>query len=334
MVSMFPYLCTTKFQVSKMSKPHPNLSRYIVTSFFIALMALVAELTGQKEVVFPEAGALCVGLWLMPKAVWNVRSWQVPVLLTAAALIGLGINVLISVCFEVRFALAFVMVIALLCLVRCNMYPVVSAAMLPVLINTTSWVYPMSVLAISSILAIVRKWIPQMERVEYQCHGWLHWIGLTVALCFLLALEAVLTHLTLNSTPSTLNYALVPPLVVTMIEFANRKSGFRQRPWTIWGLILAAAVIGTSTEWLLHRFLGLPMAIGALLSAVLMLLIFRRYKPFAPAMAISMAPMLLPDAVLPYFPLLAAVGSAYFIAVGMFCFPPTAVFPPTDGNKD
>ena len=118
MVSMFPYLCTTKFQVGKMSKPHPNLSRYIVTSFFIALMALVAELTGQKEVVFPEAGALCVGLWLMPKAVWNVRSWQVPVLLTAAALIGLGINVLISVCFEVRFALAFVMVIALLCLVN------------------------------------------------------------------------------------------------------------------------------------------------------------------------------------------------------------------------
>lgn len=64
-----------------MAKPHPNLSRYLATLFFIAFMALVAELTGQKEVVFPEAGALCVGLWLMPKAVWNVRSWHVSVLL-------------------------------------------------------------------------------------------------------------------------------------------------------------------------------------------------------------------------------------------------------------
>ena len=82
-----------------------------------------------------------------------------------------------------------------------------------------------------------------------------------------------------------------------------------------------AAMIGTATEWLLHRVSGLPMAVGASLSAALMLLLFRRCKPFAPAMAISLVPMLLPDAVLPYFPLLAAVGSAYFIGVGMICYP-------------
>ena len=277
-------------------------------------MAMVAEITDQREIIFPEAGALCVGLWLLPKAVWNVRLRQVPLLLTAAALIGLGINLFVPVCFEIRFALAFCIVALILRLARCNMYPVVSAAMLPVLINTTSWVYPVSVLVISLLLAVGRVWLPQTDRTEYHPYSWLHWLKLAAALCLFLAIEATLN---LNFKLSTLNYTMVPPLVVTMIEFANRKSGFRERPWTIWGLIIAAAVVGAVAEWGLHRTLGLPMAVGALLSAVAMLLLFRRFKPFAPALAIAMVPVILPDTTLLWFPLLAAVGGAYFIGAGM-----------------
>ena len=277
-------------------------------------MAVVAEITGQREIIFPEAGALCVGLWLMPKAVWNVRIRQVPLLLTLAALIGLGINMFLPVWFEVRFAVAFCAVVLMLRIVRSNVYPVVSAAMLPVLINTTSWVYLVSVMVISLMLAVGRVWLPQTDRTDYHPYSRFHWLKLAAALCLFLAVEAVLT---LNFKLSTLNYAMVPPLVVTMIEFANRKSGFRDRPFTIWGLIVAAAVVGTAAEWGLHRTLGLPMAVGVLLSAVVMLLLFRRFKPFAPALAIAMVPMILPDTALLWFPLLAAVGGAYFIGAGM-----------------
>ena len=300
--------------MSEMRQRSPLL-RSAAVVLFLTVMAVVAEITSQREIIFPEVGALCVGLWLMPKAVWNVRIRQVPLLLTAAALIGLGINLLLPVCFEVRFAVAFCVVALMLRLVRCNMYPVVSAAMLPVLIGTTSWVYPVSVLVISLLLAVGRVWLPQTDRTEYHPYGWLHWLKLAAALCLFLAVEYVLT--TLNSKLSTRNYTLVPPLVVTMIEFANRKSGFRERPWTIWGLIVAAAVVGTTAEWGLHHTLGLPMAVGALLSAVTMLLLFRRFKPFAPALAIAMVPMILPDAALLWFPLLAAIGGAYFIVAGM-----------------
>lgn len=277
-------------------------------------MAVVAEITGQREIIFPETGALCVGLWLLPKAVWNGRLRRVPLLLTTAALIGLGINLFVPVCFEIRFALAFCIVALMLRLVSCNMFPVVSAAMLPVLINTTSWVYPVSVLVISLLLAVGRLLFPQTDRTEYHPYSWLHWLKLAAALCLILAVETVLTF---SFKLSTLNYAMVPPLVVTMIEFANRKSGFRDRPFTIWCLIVSAAVVGTAAEWGLHRTIGLPMAVGTLLSAVAMLLLFRRFKPFAPALAIAMVPMILPDTALLWFPLLAAVGGAYFIGAGM-----------------
>ena len=111
--------------------------RNVAVVLFLVLMSAAAELSGMQEVIFPEAGALCVGLWLMPKAVWNVRTRQVPLLLTVAALIGLADNLLLPFGFGLRFLVAFCLVSLLLHLVRCNMYPVVSAAMLPVLMGTT-----------------------------------------------------------------------------------------------------------------------------------------------------------------------------------------------------
>lgn len=295
--------------------------RHLATLLFLTAMAIAAEATGQREIVFPEAGALCVGLWLMPKAVWNVRGRQVPLLLTGAALIGWGLNLLHPVGFEIRFLLAFCAVVVLLRTVRCNMYPVVSAAMLPVLIGTTSWVYPVSVGVLSTLLAVGRRWLPQTERVEYRPYGLRHWLRLAAALALIVVVGFAARRVLHEAWGTRVHYCMVPPLVVTMIEFANRRSGFRKRPWTVWGLIVVGAAVGTAAELWLHRTAGLPMAVGVACSATVMLLLFRRYKPFAPALAITLVPLLLPDGLLPWFPLLAALGAAYFIAAGILTAP-------------
>lgn len=302
-----------------MTPNRSNLIRNLAIVLFIGAMAAAAELLHQREIVFPEIGALCVGLWLMPKAVWNTRIRQVPLLLTGAALIGLAVNLWIPLGFEFRFFVAFVAVALMLRLARSNMYPVVSAAMLPVLIDTQSWVYPAAVLVLSCLLAIGRIGLPQTDRPGYRADTLLHWTGLALALCFVLIVNVISSRLLPEPWSSSIRFCMVPPLVVTMIEFANRRSGFRQRPWTIWGLIVAAAIVGTAMELLLHRHWGIPV-VGSMLAVALMLLLFRRFKPFAPALAITLVPLLLPDAVLPYFPLLAALGGAYFICIGMICF--------------
>ena len=287
-----------------------SLKRNVAVALFLTLMVAVADASELREIVFPEAAALCVGLWLMPKAVWNIRGWQIPLYLTAAAAIGLALNLWLPACLEIRFAFAFVLVMGLLRLVRCNMYPTVSAAMLPVLINTSSWLYPVCVLVISTLLALGRSWLRQEERTEYHPFGGGQLALLTVAVC----LPLVVTHC---APIPTMRFLAVPPLVVTMIEFANRRSGFRERPWTIWGLIVAAATLGTLTGLLFHHRWGLPMAVGTFVTVPLMLLLFRRFKPFAPALAIAIVPALLPCEVLPWFPLLAALGGGWFIFAGM-----------------
>jgi hypothetical protein len=212
-------------------------------------------------------------------------------------------------------------VVVLLRTVRCNMYPVVSAAMLPVLIGTTSWVYPVSVAVLSTLLAVGRRWLPQTERVEYRPYGLRHWLRLAAALALIVVVGFAARRVLHEAWGTRVHYCMVPPLVVTMIEFANRRSGFRKRPWTVWGLIVVGAAVGTAAELWLHRTAGLPMGVGVACSATAMLLLFRRYKPFAPALAITLVPLLLPDGLLPWFPLLAALGAAYFIAAGILTAP-------------
>lgn len=205
--------------------------------------------------------------------------------------------------------------------VRCNMYPVVSAAMLPVLIGTTSWVYPVSVAALSTLLAVGRRWMPQTKRSSYHPYGLWHWLRLAAAVALPLAMGFSARMLLPGTWGASVHYCMVPPLVVAMIEFANRRSGFRERPWTVWGLTVVAAAAGTAAELWLHRRAGLPMGVGVACSATAMLLLFRRYKPFAPAMAITLVPLLLPDGILPWFHLLAAIGTAYFITAGILTAP-------------
>lgn len=294
----------------KKSDSNNSIIRNAAVLLLLTAMVAVAEATGQREVVFPEAAALGVGLWLMPKAVWSVRWWHIPLLLVAAAFIGLGLNML-PVFFEVRFLLAFVLAMTMLRLARCNMYPAVSAAMLPVLVGTTSWVYPLSVLVIALVLVAGQRLMQQEQRIEYHPFSFMQFAFLFIALAVPLAIMLAV------NTP-TIHFLVVPPLVVTMIEFAGRRSGFRERPWTIWVMLLCASVLGTMARYLLSILCSLSMAVGTLVAVALMLLLFRRLKPFAPALAIAVVPMLLPTEVLLWFPLLVAAGAAWFILAGMF----------------
>lgn len=294
----------------KKSDSNNSIIRNAAVLLMLTAMVAVAEATGQREVVFPEAAALGVGLWLMPKAVWSVRWWHIPLLLVAAAFIGLGLNML-PVFFEVRFLLAFVLAMTMLRLARCNMYPAVSAAMLPVLVGTTSWVYLLSVLAIALVLVAGQRLLQQEQRIEYHPFSFVQFAFLFIALAVPLAIMLVVNI-------QTVHFLVVPPLVVTMIEFAGRRSGFRERPWTIWALLVCASVLGTMARYLLSILCSLPMAVGTLVAVALMLLLFRRLKPFAPALTIAVVPMLLPTEVLLWFPLLVAAGAGWFILSGLF----------------
>ena len=45
-------------------------------------MVGLAEWTDEKEILFPEMTALIIGLLIIDKRVWNVKRWQIILLMT------------------------------------------------------------------------------------------------------------------------------------------------------------------------------------------------------------------------------------------------------------
>ena len=54
-------------------------------------MVGLAEWTDEKEILFPEMTALIIGLLIIDKRVWNVKRWQIILLMTLGAAVGICI---------------------------------------------------------------------------------------------------------------------------------------------------------------------------------------------------------------------------------------------------
>ena len=59
-------------------------------------------------------------------------------------------------------------------------------------------------------------------------------------------------------------YFILPPLIVTYVEFANSKAGFRNRPVQVLLVLVTAAVIGVFFQIVGHKYLHLPEVVVVL----------------------------------------------------------------------
>lgn len=286
----------------------------------IVLMTAAADLTGESEVIFPELAALVIGLWIIDKQVWRAGRGELVLLMTSGAAAGVCIVRYSELPLPYALALAFSFAAASLVLTRTTLFPLVSACMLPVLLRTESWIYPLSVLMLTLLLTggqqvLERKGLrskTQDGRIKTDWRKTLpRWIGL---LASILAVTAL-------SIRFDWPYLILPPLIVTHVELVHSKAGFRNRPLQIFVVLFTAALIGTLFQILLHGRLGLPEAIVALCDCAVLFLLFERLgKFFAPAGAMILIPMIVPQQELFWLPLQAAGGAALFIASSLLFF--------------
>lgn len=298
----------------------PKLIRYIFGLIMIGLMVGVSEWFGEKEIIFPEVGALIIGLWIINKKVWTVSRPMVVLLMTVSALFGVCLVRYSPLPVLVNIGISFMFTSLCLFVTRTTLIPVISASMLPVLLGTHSWVYPVSVFSISLILVCV-QWAFEKKGVRrvidfstgknYYRHSLWHWMKLLVGLMFI----------ALFSVYAGKMYIIVPPLVVTFVEFSSSPAGFRNRPVQIFSVIVVFAFLGAFFQYVLHNVLGLSeVNTVLLLFATLFLFIEVVGEPFAPAFAIALIPMIIPQENVLLYPLQVAGGAALFLFVAMVFF--------------
>lgn len=294
--------------------------RYFCAIAMILLMIGIAELLHEKEVIFPEMAALTIGMWIVDKRVWRVKHWQMLLLMTLGACAGVLIVLYSPFPLVVNVALAFLCAAIGLILTRASLFPLISACVLPVLLKTESWVYPLSVFVMTLIVIAAQRWMQHLgmrkpityEAVERcwttDCFRWL---------CLMISVFAVACLAVYTSN----FYFIIPPLIVAYVEFVNSKAGFRNRPVLTVLLLFVGSLVGTVFQLIGYYYLGLPETVIALFSFIVLFTLFEWLgKFFAPVGAMALIPMLLPKEALPWLPFQVFVGATLFITMGMVLF--------------
>lgn len=297
-----------------------RIERYIFGILMALLMVFVAEISGEKEIIFPEICALTIGAWISEQQPWNTNKRRIFFLMSFAALFGVLVVKYVHCPLIFQVCLCFAFTGFILTLSKTNFIPIISACILPVYLRTDSWIYPISVCAMALIIIIaqwymekmhlrpVNNFIPCDFDLKVQVIKW----SKLLIVFGLLALIPFKTHQI---------YFLAPPLIVMFTELANPQSSARKRPQYIVGLMTFGAFTGCVIRLLLNSYFQLPLSICTAVSCVILFAALDKLKiNFPPAGAILLIPMILDENLLIRFPIEVFIGAVVLCIASLLLF--------------
>lgn len=298
-----------------------RIERYIFGILMALVMVLIAEISGEREIIFPEICALTIGAWVAEQQPWMTNKRRIFSLMSAAALFGVLIvrYVPIPLLFQVCLCFAFTGFILTLC--KTNFVPIISACILPVYLRTDSWVYPISV-ATMALIIITAQWlmekfhlrpvnnfIPCEFNLKEQVIKW----SKLLLVFGLIAIIPFKTHQI---------FFLAPPLIVMFTELSNKQSPARDRIPYIVGLMTFGAFVGCLIRLLFNIYLNIPLSICTAIACVVLFVAINKIKlNFPPAGAILLIPMILDKKLLLLFPLEVLAGALILSYSAILLFP-------------
>ncbi len=304
--------------------------RYILATILICTMLLIAELSGEKEIIFPEIAALAIGAWISEKQIWESNKRKLFILVSLSSLIGVLTVRYIHLPMILQVLICYGFTGAALTIANTDLIPIISACILPVYMSTTSWIYPISVSTMALIIISLQKLMEKLHLRPVNHHKPCHFDTKTQfkrwsKLLFILLIFALIPIGTRNL------YFIAPPLIVTFTAFSNPNNPVRKIPLKIFSIITIAAIAGSSARLLLNVYLHLPLIISAITACIILFISFEKIKTlFPPAGAILLLPLILNRNELIFFPLQVTIGAAAIIASCYLLFP---IKPQTKKNR-
>lgn len=287
----------------------------VLTVIVIAVMIGTSELLGEREIIFPEIAAIAVGMLLAPRRPWQVSRWRVLVLISLSAVVGLAVSVLLPLPLWEKMCMAFLLAQVLLVFGGTSFAPLISAAVLPVMLGTESMVYLIAAVLLTALILLVNYALerlnlraPEAYRPVHPPEGraWARVLLRCVLGCVCIALAVTLRA----------RYMVAPPMLVAFTEFMNAESPAKRKPWKAVALIALCAAAGAVSRLALSVALGLPLTVSAVAAAVILLWLLREFGMYLPpAAALTVLAMLIPQSDLVIYPVEILAGIAVLMGL-------------------
>ena len=297
-----------------------RLERYIFGIVLALSMVFVAELSNEKEIIFPEICALTIGAWVSELQPWVVNKRRIFVLMSLASIFGVLIVRYANFPLIVQVCLCFIFCGAILTLFKTNFVPIISACILPVYLKTTSAVYPISVI-IMALIIIFAQWL--MEKFHLRPHIEFKPVEFNIKNEIIKWSKLLFVFGLVSIVPFQIHqiYFLAPPLIVMFTELSNPKSKARKKPLYIIGLMTFGAATGCLIRLIFNVYFGVHLYVCTALACIILFFALNKVKiNFPPAGAILLIPMILDEKLLIPFPFEVFIGAVVLCYLAIFMF--------------
>lgn len=292
----------------------------VIAVLVIAIMVSASELLGEKEIIFPEIAAIAIGLLIAPKRSWQVSKAGILILISICSILGLMISIFVPLPLWLKMTFSFIICQFIFIFSKTSFAPLISAAILPVMLGTKSIIYPVAAITLTALILlgcfILEKlkikekevYIPQpLPKKKDYCDLILR--ALFASVCIALSVNFDFT------------FAVAPPVLVAFTEFSKRSCKARQKPIKTVLLISLCSFIGAVCRYFYTVKLGLPLICSAISAAIIMLAmlhLFNMYLP--PAGALTTLAMLIPEESLFLYPIEILTGVSVFMGLALLIF--------------
>lgn len=288
----------------------------LFTILIVAVMTAAAELIPEREVIFPEIGAIAVGALISPRFTWQTDKKHILFYIMLCAVLGMGIVYLVPLPLVLQLILAYAVSQFVFTLSKTTFAPMVSAIVLPVMLGTKTPLYLVSAFLFTSIILAVRSLFEHLQIRPEEKYIPADTGNLSFTVKKIVIASVVITAAIMSGHP----FISAPPVLVAFTEFASPTAKARKHPVKAILLISLCGTAGALLRLLLTSNMGLPLTLSAvltILAAILFIRIFHMYLP--PAGAIALLAMLVPETALPAYPLSVLIGiSAYMCLAKVF----------------
>ena len=290
----------------------------LMTLLLTGLMTGIAGYLKNPEIIFPEMAAIAVGSLTAPRFAWNVSKFRMLLCIMCCAVLGVMIVRFLPLSAEFQLCVAFFAAQMIFLCSRTTFAPMISALVLPVMLQTESVVYLISAFSLTVLVLLCRIFLEKTgicKAFSYQP------LSPPDKADFLQAVLRSFTGslLILPAMLLDMRFAAAPPLLVAFTEFCKPDSPAEKKKLSILLLMLFCAVTGALCRYVFTVLL-FPVWIPAVLTILLVCLMMQKTGMFLPpAAAISILAYLIPEQALLWFPVQIAAGTAILLYLSDLC---------------
>lgn len=297
-----------------------NIIPYISTLLLVGIMVGIAELLNEKEIIFPEITALAVGYMVAQKRSWKVNGKRMLLLITICATVGVLIVRYSGLTLFPQMIIAFSFAQILFMFSGTTFAPFVSAIVLPVMMQTKSFIYPISAVVLTILVIGFHQLFLKMKIREDEEYipVMLNSKDDIIDTALRMVCVAIVGFVAIY-----FNYKFIvaPPLLVAFTEFSRPRNKVRNKPIKTVLVITGCALVGSLSRYLLTIKLELSLTVSALIATLIMLLILTYTKMYMPPVgAITILSMIIPEISVITYSLQIFVGSVVIILLSRVFF--------------